>query len=248
MKEFLHEPRESGALSFSEAEANLFVRESLRRYLSVVLPVYPRRYCPVPAKGNVTLETTVQAMAEYLNQKNLLEFALTVLPEEECLQHLMIFETSVHPPLMDQRDHWPWNQSLSHVSCQYFSYSCQQGLTVGLTNLLTIASILILSWPTSLRYGPLALAIKESSRVSASQESSERQELVRNAFNMVQAFSDTEENLVWECGGIRPSCEFLVLDSWHPRRGLLPCPPSQVQAPSRPQLADVVAGFKASHG
>lgn len=213
----------------------------------MVLPVHPRRYCPVPANGNGTLETTVQAMAKYLNQKNLLEFALTVLPEEECLQHLMIFETSVHPPLMDQRDRRPWNQSLFHVSYQYFSYSCQQGLTVGLTNLLTIASILILSWPTSLRYGPLALAIKESSRISAPQESSERQGPIRNAFDMVQAFSNTEENLVWECGGVRPRREFLVLDGWHPRRGFHPCPPSQVQTPSRPQLADIVAGFKASH-
>jgi hypothetical protein len=100
VKDFLHNPKESGALSFSEVEANAFVQASLRRYLTIVLPDRQCRYSPVPASGSCSLETTVQAMTKYLNRKNLLEFAFTVLPEEQWQHHLMIFETSVHPPLM----------------------------------------------------------------------------------------------------------------------------------------------------
>jgi hypothetical protein len=140
VKDFLHNPKESGALSFSEVEANAFVQASLRRYLTIVLP---DRQC----------------------RKNLLEFAFTVLPEEQWQHHLMIFETSVHPPLMVQRECWPWDKSLFDVSYQYFAYSCQQGLTMAVANLLMIASILILNWPTSLRYGPLASAISSRSKI-----------------------------------------------------------------------------------
>jgi hypothetical protein len=231
VKDFLHNPKESGALSFAEAEANAFVQASLRRYLTIVLPDHQCRYSPVPASGNFTLETTVQAMAKSLNRKNLLEFALTVLPEEQWLHHLMIFETSVYPPLMAQREHWPWGESLFHVSYQYFAYSCQQGLTVAVTNLLTIASILILSWPTSLRYGPLALAINSSSGISVPCASAERLKPIIEALQMVQAFSDKEKSLVWECH----------------HHNITPTRQSKAQVPSRKQLADVVAGFEVSH-
>ncbi|KAH7142802.1 hypothetical protein B0J13DRAFT_50915 [Dactylonectria estremocensis] len=237
IKDFLQNPSESAAVSFSEAEANLFVRESLRRYLRVVLPVHPCRYSPVPAMGNCPLEKTVQAMAKYLDKKNLLEFALTVLPEEEWLHHLLIFETSAYPPPpMDQREQWPWNQSLFDFLYQYFSYRCRQGLTVAVTNMLTIASILILSWLTSLRYGPLALAIKESSLTRISHELTERPNATREALRMVKTFSNREESLIWECQGVPP------------RSGYLPRPPPKVQKPSSTQLADIVAGFEASHG
>ena len=232
VKDFLHDAGASGPLSFSQQEADLLVRGSLERYLQLVLPVQASRYCPVPARAGSDAEAhgAAIAMAEYLNHKNLLELAISTLPEEKWLNHLVVFERSVYPPLMAQREHMLWNRRLYEICLRYFTHVCDKGLTTAVVNLLTIASTLILSWPTSLRYGPLARAIKECA-LSMGHLLDDTQNPSRcEAISMVYAFSRTEQSLVWECEGVAPHCA--------PR----------VKIPDRGTLADSIAGFDGSHG
>jgi hypothetical protein len=232
VKDFLHDARASGPLSFSEQEADLLVRGSLERYMQLVLPVQESRYCPVPARqgSNIENDGAAIAMAEYLNCKNLLELAISTLPEEKWLDHLVIFERSIYPPLMAQREHLLWNRRLYEICLRYFTHVCDKGLTTAMANLLTIASTLILSWPTSLRYGPLARAIKECALSIGNLGHAVHNPSRHEVMSMIQAFSRTEQSLVWECGGVVPRSA------------------PTVKVPDRGTLADSIAEFDGSHG
>ena len=232
VKDFLQDMRASGPLSFSEQEAALLVRGSLERYVQFALPVGPSNYCPIPAKqeSGSAFQGPAIAMAEYLDRKRLLEFALSTMPEEKWLHRLDIFEKSVCPPLMAQRDHLLWNQTLRDICLQYLTHVCNKGLTTAVANLLTIASNLILSWPTSLRYGPLASAIKECTFSMGSLESLADDPSKREAVSMIRAFTRTEQSLVWECGGVQ--------------YGFSP----EVKIPDRETLADSITEFEVAHG
>ncbi|GAW20767.1 hypothetical protein ANO14919_102780 [Xylariales sp. No.14919] len=199
VKEFLYDREGSGVLLFFQAEADDLVQRSMRSYLARVLPSTELAYSLVPAKFGDDLEVMVRAMSEYFDKKFLLDFVLTNLPEEEFLCYLMIFEHSVNPNLMKQRDNWPWNDLLEYIAIRY----------------LQIASILLLSWPTSLRYGPLAVALQKCARdysqqaTTAPQESPgnlrfQRKELVE-AIDMLVTFSQHEQNLEWDVWAPAPA-------------------------------------------
>ncbi|KAJ2988073.1 hypothetical protein NUW58_g4165 [Xylaria curta] len=213
VKDFLHNKNESGALAFTQVEAEDLVRKSMKTYLELVLPINSTMYCPVPVTSNQRLGTTVENMAHYLEKKYLLEFVLTALPEHETIPHLMIFETSVFPPLMEQRDHWPWDEALKTISSQYFEFVCQEGLVEAMANLLSIASNLLLSWPTLLRYGPLASALQKCSNQFSNDKSSSAapednihltpdRKLIVEAIELMTQFSRREQDLSWECRGV----------------------------------------------
>ncbi|KAI0412862.1 hypothetical protein F5X98DRAFT_391379 [Xylaria grammica] len=215
VKEFLHDREASGVLSFSQAEADDLVQRSMRSYLARVLPSTESAHSPVPAKFGDDLKVTVREMSEYLDKKFLLDFVLTNLPEEELLCHLMIFEHSVNPNLMKQRDNWPWNDSLEYIATRYLQFACENGLARTILIQLRIASILLLSWPTSLRYGPLAVALQKCARdcsqqaTTAPQESPgnlrfQRKELVE-AIDMLVTFSQHEQNLEWDVWAPAPA-------------------------------------------
>jgi hypothetical protein len=232
VKDFLHDARASGPLFFSEQEADLLVRGSLEKYVQLVLPVQESNYCPVPVKEGSHLEVdgAVVAMAEYLDRKNLLEFAISTLPEEKWLDHLKIFERSVYPSLMAQCEQSLWNSRLYEICLQYFTHVCYKDLTTAVANLLTIASTLILSWPTSLRYGPLARAIRDCAFSMRHPEYVASTQSRREAMSMVRAFSRTEQSLVWECEGV------------------IPHRAPTVRIPDRETLADSIAESEVSHG
>ncbi|RYP06792.1 hypothetical protein DL765_009350 [Monosporascus sp. GIB2] len=221
VKDFLFDGTESGALSFSQAEADELVRQSMRRYLELVMPTTQTAYCPVPARtdwGVTSLHITAEAMVRYLEGKHLLEFVLTAIPEGEVMPHLMIFENSFSPPLMEQTT-VGWDDGLRQVSYLYFDHACREGLRRGMTNLLTISSILLVSWPTLLRYGALATALKMCTNkyaangpsaardpdVGASDQSSttwasrsQRRMEMMEAIETMTAFSNCEQRMIWE--------------------------------------------------
>jgi hypothetical protein len=226
VKDFLNDPTNAGPLHFTDQEAEKLLQRSLSTYIQLVLPIGTTHYCPVPAKANATLQTTIEAMCQYLNGKDLLELVLTTLSEEEVLPHLMLFENSVNPPLMEQRTTRPWNDSLQAIGKAYFSYGCRKGLTTAIANLLSITSILLLNWPTLLRYGILVTAI----RYVTWGMSDEIPEEARKARRMLRAFQLRDMSLVWDCQGLGAP------------------PTATVTLPTIKDFRDVIDSFEASHG
>ncbi|KAI0162502.1 hypothetical protein BJ166DRAFT_269833 [Pestalotiopsis sp. NC0098] len=211
VKEFLHNPEVSSILSFSEQEAEEMVQQSMRSYLNLVLPSSETAYCPIPARPGQDLDGIVRSMSEYLDKKYLLNFVLINLPEEEVLSHLAILELSVHPSLIQQKDYWPWNDALEDIATRYLKFACENSLARTITIQLTIASILLLSWPTLLRYGPLAVALKKCSAQystsreqpdSTSSKSDPKQKEITEAIDMLISFSSREQNLEWDAFGV----------------------------------------------
>ncbi|KAH7016088.1 uncharacterized protein B0I36DRAFT_42423 [Microdochium trichocladiopsis] len=165
VKDFLMSADESGSLAFTQNDADNLVWQTMHTYLDLALPKDAVGYCPVPASEDHDMfgaPNVVPAMVEYLENKNLLEFVLTAVPEDDLLPHLMIFERSFFPPLMEIAG-TDWDQMLQEVSFSYFYYACHRGLARAMTNLLSMASVLLVSWPTLLRYGALATALKRCS-------------------------------------------------------------------------------------